>query len=64
MQQKMSDKLIVCQHHDAVSILLFHAVAEAAINLDVSVKVLGRWIKEVENDDGHVFRGNGKLTPK
>jgi transposase len=26
--------------------------------------VLGRWIKEAENDDGYAFRGNGKLTPK
>lgn len=26
--------------------------------------MLGRWIKEAENDDGQVFRGNGKLTPE
>ena len=24
--------------------------------------MLGRWIKQVESDDGHAFRGNGKLT--
>ncbi|MBA6379170.1 MULTISPECIES: IS3 family transposase [unclassified Colwellia] len=41
-----------------------YAVAEAARNLDVSAQVLGRWIKEAENDDGHAFRGNGKLTPE
>ncbi len=26
--------------------------------------MLGRWIKEVGNDDGQAFRGNGKLTPE
>ena len=41
-----------------------YAVAEAARNLEVSAQVLGRWIKEAENDDGHAFRGNGKLTPE
>jgi transposase len=41
-----------------------YAVAEAARNLDVSAQVLGRWIKEAENDDGHAFRWNGKLTPE
>ncbi len=41
-----------------------YAVAEAARNLDVSAQVLGRWIKEAENDDGHAFRGSGKLTPE
>jgi transposase len=25
--------------------------------------MLGRWIKELETDDGLAFRGNGKLTP-
>jgi len=41
-----------------------YAVAEAARNLEVSAQVLGRWIKEAENDDGHAFRVNGKLTPE
>ncbi|GGP38959.1 hypothetical protein GCM10009347_03560 [Shewanella algicola] len=27
-------------------------------------QLLGCWIKEAENDDGHAFRGNGKLTPE
>ncbi|TWX70177.1 transposase [Colwellia sp. C1TZA3] len=26
--------------------------------------MLGRWIKEADNDDGYAFRGNGKLTPE
>ena len=26
--------------------------------------MLGRWIKEAENDDGQAFRGNGNLTPE
>ena len=28
------------------------------------MSVLQRWIKEFESDDGHAFRGNGKLTPE
>ena len=38
-------------------------VAEASRNLGVSAQMLGRWIKEEENEDGQAFRGNGKLTP-
>jgi transposase len=41
-----------------------YCISEAARNLEVSAQVLGRWIKEAENDDGHAFRGNGKLTPE
>ena len=26
--------------------------------------MLGRWIKEHQQDDGQAFRGNGKLTPE
>ena len=26
--------------------------------------MLGRWINEHQQDDGHAFRGNGKLTPE
>ncbi len=26
--------------------------------------MLGRWIKEAENEDGQAFLGNGKLTPE
>ena len=39
-------------------------ISEAARNLDVSAQMLGRWIKEAEDDEGHAFRGNGKLTPE
>ena len=39
-------------------------VAEASRNLGVSAQMLGRWIKEEENEDGQAFRGNGKLTPE
>ena len=41
-----------------------YSTAEAARNLEVTPQILGRWIKEAENDDGHAFRGNGKLTPE
>ncbi|WP_404948502.1 IS3 family transposase [Shewanella sp. SG44-2] len=41
-----------------------YSIAEASRNLEVSAQLLGRWIKESENDDGHAFRGNGKLTPE
>lgn len=35
---------------------------EAARSLEINPNMLGRWIKESEQDDGHAFRGNGKLT--
>jgi transposase len=38
--------------------------AEAARNLGISPSQLGRWVREAEKDDGHAFRGNGKLTPE
>lgn len=41
-----------------------YSQVEAARNLGLSPNMLGRWIKEAENDDGHAFRGNGKLTPE
>jgi len=41
-----------------------YSTAEAARNLEITPQILGRWIKEAENDDGHAFRGNGKLTPE
>ena len=41
-----------------------YSTAEAARNLEVTPQILGRWIKEAENDDGQAFRGNGKLTPE
>ena len=39
-----------------------YSQAEAARNLGINPNMLGRWIKEAESDDGHAFRGNGKLT--
>ena len=41
-----------------------YSIAEAARNLEVTPQLLGRWINAAENDDGHAFRGNGKLTPE
>jgi transposase len=29
-----------------------------------SPQILGRWLKEAEDNDGHAFRGNGTLTPE
>ncbi len=51
---------------DAVALVVEqnYSQAEAARNLGISPQVLGRWIKEAENDDGQAFRGNGKLTPE
>lgn len=51
---------------DAIALVVEqnHSQAEAARNMGVNPNMLGRWIKESDNDDGHVFRGNGKLTPE
>jgi transposase len=51
---------------DAIALVRDHnyCISEAARNLEVSAQVLGRCIKEAENDDGHAFRGNAKLTPE
>ena len=35
---------------------------EAARNLGIERRLLGRWIKEFQQDEGEAFRGNGKLT--
>lgn len=37
-------------------------IAEASRNLGVSDQMLGRWIKEEENENGQASRGNGKMT--
>jgi Transposase and inactivated derivatives len=50
---------------DAVSLVLDqgHTRSEVARMLDVSQQIIGRWVKEFQqDDDGHAFRGNGKLT--
>jgi len=51
---------------DAISLVLEqnYTRTEAAKSLGLNVNVLGRWIKEHQNDDGQAFRGNGKLTPE
>jgi transposase len=51
---------------DAINLVLeqnYTRVA-AAKSLGLNANVLARWIKEYEQDDGHAFRGNGKLTPE
>ena len=35
---------------------------EAARSLGINANMLGRWVKEFNQDDGQAFRGNGKLT--
>jgi len=50
---------------DAISLIRDQNIsaAEASRNLGISAQMLGRWIREAENEDGQAFRGNGKLTP-
>lgn len=49
---------------DAVSLVLEqgYSRAEASRNLEVNPNLLGRWVKEHQQDEGQAFRGNGKLT--
>ena len=49
---------------DAISLVLEqgYGVTEAATNLGIAQALLSRWIKEHKEQDGHAFRGNGKLT--
>ncbi len=49
---------------DAISLVLEQGYnrAEAARSLDINANMLGRWIKQHQDDDGSAFRGNGKLT--
>ena len=51
---------------DAVNLVLEqnYTKAAAARSLEVNPNLLGRWVNEFEEDDGHAFRGNGKLTPE
>ena len=52
---------------DAVSLVLDqgHTRSEVARMLDVSQQIIGRWVKEFQqDDDGQAIRGNGKLTPE
>jgi len=49
---------------DAVSLVLNqgYSRSEAARSLSINANMLGRWIKESQQEDGQAFRGNGKLT--
>lgn len=38
--------------------------AEAARSLEINPNLIGRLIREYQNDDGQAFRNNGKLTPE
>ena len=51
---------------DAVSLVLEqgYTKVEAARSLSINQNMLGRWIKELEPEDGQAFRGDGKLTPE
>ena len=51
---------------DAVSLVTEKGYnrSEAARNLGINANMLGRWVKELESNDGQAFRGNGKLTPE
>lgn len=49
---------------DAVSLVndQGYTRTEAARSLGINSNMLGRWVKEFNQDDGQAFRGNGKLT--
>jgi transposase len=51
---------------DAVSLVASkgYSPADAAKSLDIRDDMLRRWIREQAKDDGHAFRGNGKVTPE
>ena len=51
---------------DAINLVLEqnYTRSAAAKSLGLNPNVIGRWIKEHQEDDGHAFRGNGKLTPE
>jgi len=51
---------------DAINLVIEqnYTRAEAGRSLNVNSSIISRWIREFEDDDGHAFRGNGKLTPE
>ncbi len=51
---------------DAISLVLEQGYTriEAGRSLGINHSMLGRWIKEHQDDEGQAFRGNGKLTPE
>ncbi len=51
---------------DAVSLVTDQGYTrtEAGRSLDINANMLGRWVKELQAEDGQAFRGNGKLKPE
>ncbi|MFT6776395.1 MAG: transposase [Paraglaciecola sp.] len=51
---------------DAIALVVEqkYSRVEAAKNLGITAQILGRWLKETEDDGSHAFRGNGTLTPE
>lgn len=51
---------------DAISLVVEqgYSCTDAAKSLGVHHTLLSRWLREAQSDDGHAFRGNGKLTPE
>ena len=51
---------------DAINLVLEqgYSRAEAARSLDLNANMLGRWVKEYQEDKDKAFRGNGVLTPE
>lgn len=51
---------------DAISLIKEqgYSRSEAAVSLGITAQMLGRWIRENEDDGGQAFRGQGKLTPE
>jgi transposase len=51
---------------DAISLIKEqgYSRAEAAVSLGLTPQMLGRWIRENEDDGGQAFRGQGNLTPE
>jgi transposase len=49
---------------DAMSLIKAQGYSrtEAAVSLGISAQMLGRWIRENEDEGGQAFRGQGKLT--
>jgi len=49
---------------DAISLVIEqgYSRAEAGRGLGVSPQIIGRWLKEQQEDSGQAFRGSGKLT--
>ena len=51
---------------DAVNLVIDqgYSRAEAARSLGINANMLGRWVQEFHQGDGHAFRGNGRLSPE